>query len=121
MANQEEKCEQAFYDYERPLISYGLAYPETCRKHAGATFKSSRAYIIASGSLSRNTSALKDLEQALDGRVVGTRVGMSPHTLMSECLDVMKDIRRVRADLIITLGGSSLSDAAKIIAYVCGS
>lgn len=118
MAAEEEICEQAFHDYEKPLISYGRPYTEICRKHAEKTFNASRIYIIASGSLSKNTTALKELEKALDGRIVGTRIGMSPHTLMNECLEVMEDVRCVDADLIVTLGGGSLSDASKLVAYV---
>src|SRR2546429_8044895 len=119
MEAQQEVCEQAFHDYPKPLISYGLPFPEICRKHIDTTFKTSRVYIIASGSLSRNTSVLKELEEALDDKVAGGRMGMSPHTLINECLGVMEGGRRVDADLIVTLGGGSLTDASKIIAYVC--
>ncbi|TVY84468.1 Dehydrogenase [Lachnellula suecica] len=112
-----EVCEQAFHDYEKPLITYGRPYTELCRKHAEETFHASRVFIIASGSLSRDTNALSDLEKALDGKVVDVKTGMSPHTLMNECLEVMQDVKKVDADLIVTLGGGSLSDASKMIAY----
>lgn len=119
----EEICCRAFDDYEKPLISYGgLPYWQTCRKHVdGESFGASRVYIIASGSLSKNTTALQDLSRALDGKVAGVKTGMSPHTLMWECLEVMREVRSVDADLIVTLGGGSLTDAAKIIAYVRGA
>src|SRR5436190_4363778 len=119
MAAQEEICLKAFLDYEKPLISYGLPYTEACRKHVEQTFNASRVYIISSRSLARDTTALLDLQQALNGRIAGTRVGMSPHTLLSECMEVMQDVRRVNADLIVTVGGGSLTDAAKIVAFVC--
>lgn len=115
-----EICHRAFDEYEKPLISYGgLPFAQTCRKHIdGEGFRASRVYIIASETLSKTTTALQDLCQALDGKVAGVKTGMSPHSLMGECLEVMRNIRRVDADCIVTLGGGSLTDAAKIIAYV---
>lgn len=102
----------------KALISYGLPFPEACAKHVANTFKSSRVYIIASGSLSRDTDHVKRLQGALGDKVVGTRYGMKPHTLWSEILEVTKDAKEGNADLIITLGAGSLTDGAKIIATV---
>ena len=101
-----------------PWISYGLPFPEACAKHVANTFNASRAYIIASGSLSRNTNHVKRLQDALGGKVAGIRHGMKPHTLWSEILEVTQEAKQVEADLLITLGAGSLTDAAKIIALV---
>ena len=43
---------------------------------------------------------------------------MRPHVLMSEVLEVIEDVRRVDANVIVTLGGGSLIDGAKAIAFV---
>ena len=101
-----------------PHISYGIAFHESCVKHVSETFNAKRVYIIASGSLSRQTDNIKKLETALDGKVVGIRHGMTPHTLCSEVLEIIHDAREARADLISTCGAGSLTDAAKIIALV---
>ena len=112
----EEVCHRAFDDDEKPLIGYGgPPFSQTCRNHVDGA---SRVYIIASESLSRNTTALQEFNRALDGKVAGVKPGMSPHTLVGACLKVMRDVLRVETDLIVTLGGNSLTDAAKIIAYV---
>jgi alcohol dehydrogenase class IV len=113
-----ETYKQAFPGNEIPHISYGLPFPETCAKHVQDTFKASRVYIIASKTLSSQTDALKRLEKALDGKVVGRRIGMTPHTLWFECLEVTAEARKLNTDLIITLGAGSLTDAAKIISLV---
>jgi len=113
-----ETYRQAFPDSKVPYISYGLPFPETCEKHVQDTFKASRAYIIASKSLSTNTNALERLETALGSKVVGKRIGMTSHTLWSECLEVTEDARKLDADLLITLGAGSLTDAAKIVSLV---
>ena len=43
---------------------------------------------------------------------------MKPHTCMSEVLEVIENVRRVDANLIVTLGGGSLIDGAKAIGFV---
>lgn len=117
----QEVCEQAFHDYAEPLLSYGAPLSVICNRHVIDRYNSSRIYIIASQSLMRNTTALEELQTALGDKVAKVHIGLSQHTLMSECLAVMADIRNVQADLIITLGGGSIIDAAKIMAYVCQS
>jgi alcohol dehydrogenase class IV len=75
-------------------------------------------YIIASRTLSNNTDALQRLQDALDEKVAGVRVGMKSHTYWSEVLEVTRACRKCEADLIVTLGGGSLTDAAKIVSLV---
>lgn len=108
----------AFPNVDIPNVSYGLPFAETCAYQVESTFKASCVYIIASKSLASNTNALQSLENALGSKVVGTTIGMRPHTYWSEILAVTADCRKVSADLIITLGAGSLTDAAKIVALV---
>lgn len=103
-----------------PYLSYGLPFEKACAKHVEATFNAERVYILASGSLCRNTRYVGQLRQALGSRVAGLREGMTPHTLWNEVLEVADDCRRLRADLIVTIGGGSLTDAAKIVTLVSG-
>jgi alcohol dehydrogenase class IV len=80
------------------------------------TFDASLVYIIASKSLSDNTDALKRLDAALGSKVVGTRVGMRPHTPWSDILSIVNEARPLNSDCIATLGAGSLTDGSKIIA-----
>lgn len=114
----QEILRSAFAGKDRPLVSQGLPFPEACLKHVSTTFNASRVYIISSGSLARNTDALERLQRALEGKVVGTRVGMKPHTYFGEVLEIVRDAREARADCIVTLGGGSLADGAKVVALV---
>jgi alcohol dehydrogenase class IV len=109
----------AFDDVSGPHISYNLPFDKASAKHVVETFAANRVYILASGSLCRNTKFVQQLQDALGGRVAGLRQGMTPHTLWSEALEVADDCRRVDADLLITIGGGSLTDAAKLVALVC--
>ncbi|KAL6303660.1 putative Fe-containing alcohol dehydrogenase [Sparassis latifolia] len=97
-------------------ISYGLPFEVACARHVADTFHSSRVYVLASGSLARNTDALKRLEAALGEKVVGKTVGMKSHTLWSEVIKVVNECQQLQVDLIVTLGGGSLSDGAKLVA-----
>ena len=112
----QEVYRPAFPDATFPKISYGLPFYEACAKHVTETFNASRVYIIASKSLSTQTDNLEKLKSALGSKVVGVRVGMTPHTLWSECLEVTEECRKLNADLLVTLGAGSLTDAAKIVA-----
>ena len=112
----------AFPDHEeatRPYthVSYGLPFYDSCSKHARETFKAKRAYIVASTSLSKNTSNVRQLEDSLGDIHVGTWIGIRPHTPWDDLVPIINDMREKSADLLITLGGGSLTDGAKIIIY----
>lgn len=115
----EETVRPAFEGRERPLLSYGIAFPAATARHVTDTFKASRIYVICSGSLQRKTDILGQLEAALGPeKLVGHWIGMQSHTLWSEVLQITEEIRMVHADLILTVGAGSLTDGAKIIALV---
>ena len=102
-------------------ISYGLAYPEACVKHVLKTFHAARVYILASGSLSRNTDAVDKLIHKLNQEVgeqtvVGVKNGIRSHTYFSDVLDIVSEAEDCGADCLVTLGAGSLTDAAKVVA-----
>ncbi|PMD19319.1 iron-containing alcohol dehydrogenase-like protein [Hyaloscypha hepaticicola] len=113
----QEILRQAFPDKSTPLISYGLPFTEACVKHVNGTFKASRVYLIASASLTKDTTHTFDLQKVLASRLVKTRVGMTPHTLISEVLEIVQECRDMEIDCIVTLGGGSLIDGAKIASF----
>ncbi|KAL9105591.1 MAG: hypothetical protein Q9227_009249 [Pyrenula ochraceoflavens] len=100
-----------------PLLAYGAPFTHIISRQMEKMFHASRAYVIASASLSKQTDKLDQLKAALGNKLVGLRIGMKPHTYMSEVLEVINDVRRVEGDIIITLGGGSLIDAAKLVSF----
>ncbi|KAJ5677676.1 uncharacterized protein N7477_003309 [Penicillium maclennaniae] len=113
----QETVRPAFAGRERPLLSYGIAFPAAAARHVTETFNASRVYVICSGSLARNTDSLDRLTSAMGSdKIVGRRIGMQSHTLWSEVLEIVEEARNVQADLLLTLGAGSLTDGAKIIA-----
>lgn len=110
----------AFPDAEDPpynKVSYGLRFTEAVPKHVEHTFHAQRAYLLASPSLSKSTSNVRDLEAALGTRHAGTWLGIKPHTPWDQLVPIINDMRDKKADCLITLGGGSLTDGAKMIIY----
>jgi hypothetical protein len=104
-----------------PYISYGLPYTEAYAKHVTETFKCSRVYIVASGTLSRETDRLELLIEAVEAKnvkVIGVKKGMRPHTPWTQIIEISSEARAGNADCIVTLGAGSLTDGAKIVVLV---
>lgn len=99
-------------DLSIPKISYGLPFDEAIVQHVAPNAK---VYVLASKTISEKTNSLDRLKTALGARVKGVRVGMTPHTMFQECLEVTDEARKIEADTIVTLGAGSLSDAAKFV------
>lgn len=114
-----EVFKAAFPDCASPRISYNLSFPEACAKHITEEYPKARIYAIVSGTLSARSNAVQQLKKGLGkDRVVGIRRGVRSHTFLSEVLEIMQEVVRVNADLIVTLGAGSLTDAAKLIVLV---
>lgn len=116
-----ETVERFNPDKEFPIISYGLPYQEACAKHLTTTLSSLKPFLIISESLSKTTDVIEKLSSALnsdDVKVVGTHIGMRPHTYYSDVLQVMHEVKEAGADSIVTVGGGSLIDGAKAISHV---
>ena len=75
----------------------------------------SRVFIMCSGTLNRETSAVSDLASALGDRVVGIFDDMPAHTPREAVIAATKSARAARADLILTFGGGSVTDGAKAV------
>ena len=120
MYSSQETYRSAFPDHPKASyahVSYGLPFSECCAKHIHDTFKASKAYILASTSLSKQRKHVQNLETALAFDQVGTWTGVRPHTPWDDLIPVINDMREKEADCLITLGGGSLTDGAKVIIY----
>ncbi|ETI21874.1 hypothetical protein G647_05943 [Cladophialophora carrionii CBS 160.54] len=114
-----DHLEPAFPDRPVPRITWGLPFDEACAHHITHTLHCSRVYVVASRSLSTNTDALTRLRSALgDDKVVGQRIGMTPHTHWNEVLEIAQDAAPRHPDCIVTLGAGSLTDGVKVISWM---
>jgi alcohol dehydrogenase class IV len=104
--------------YNNCHISYGLPFHRAVAAHIVSTFNASRTYILASRTLANSTSALRDLQNVLGERVAGVKTGLKSHTSWDDVLAMKRECVELGVDVIVTLGGGSLSDAAKLLSLV---
>ncbi|PCG15961.1 MAG: maleylacetate reductase [Sphingomonas sp.] len=77
-----------------------------------------RVFILASTTLREQTDEIAKIEQALGERHAATHSGIAPHAPRSDVLKAADAARAADADLIVTVGGGSVTDAGKIIALL---
>ena len=75
-----------------------------------------RIFLMISGSLNRNTDEISKIRNALGNKIVGEFDKMSPHTPRKDVIEASEVARKSKADLIVTFGGGSITDAAKAVA-----
>lgn len=113
MAAPGESYYMAITPNSKPYISHGLPFDKACEHHAENTFHASRVYVIVSRSISK-TAAFTALQKALGNRIVGIRYGVAPHTPWEDVFALVEDLKGKSPDLIVTLGGGSITDGIKL-------
>ena len=100
---------------ETRRVVFGRPAGEALRGQAEA-MDARRVLLIASTSLCTRTDAIAGIEAALGGRHAGTFHGIAPHAPRSDVLRAVEAARAAKADLIVSIGGGSVTDATKIVA-----
>ncbi len=77
--------------------------------------RASRAFLMVSGTLNRTTGEIEKIRKALGPRCVGTFDAMPPHTPREAVIAAAAQARDAAADLIVTVGGGSITDGAKAV------
>lgn len=75
-----------------------------------------RVFLLVSRSLQQNTDEIEQIQAALGDRAVATYDGMPPHAPRGAILEASAMAREANADLVVTVGGGSVTDAGKIVA-----
>jgi len=78
-------------------------------------YDASRVFLMVSGSLNRNTDEIEKVRAALGGRYVGTFDSMPAHTSRHAVLEATNQAKDLGTDLIVTIGGGSVTDGAKAV------
>jgi maleylacetate reductase len=73
------------------------------------------AFLMVSGTLDRETDEIEKVRRALGSRCVGTFAAMPPHTPRAAVIAASEQARAAKADLIVTIGGGSITDGAKAV------
>jgi maleylacetate reductase len=74
-----------------------------------------RAFLMVSGTLNQQTGEIERIRKALGSRCVATFDAMPPHTPREAVIAAAGQARAAGADLIVTVGGGSITDGAKAV------
>jgi maleylacetate reductase len=78
-------------------------------------------FILASGTLARETDLVERLRQMLGNRFAGLCAKVGAHTPRTDVVAAANMAREAGADLLVTLGGGSVTDAAKMVGLCLGN
>jgi maleylacetate reductase len=74
-----------------------------------------RAFLMVSGTLNRETDEIEKIRNSLGSRCAATFDAMPPHTPREAVIAAAEQARATGADLIVTVGGGSITDGAKAV------
>ena len=95
-------------------VSLGLPAADAVASEAEAQ-GAQRVFILCSRHLAEKTGEIRIIEAALGGRHAATHYGVRPNAPRSDVLVAAAAAREAGADLLVTVGGGSVTDAGKIV------
>ncbi|MBU0825929.1 MAG: iron-containing alcohol dehydrogenase [Alphaproteobacteria bacterium] len=98
-------------------VTMGVPTAEAIADEAGQ-MGCKKVFLIASSSLREHTNEIQKIEASLGARHAGTFSGIAPHAPRADVLNAAESARDAGADLIVSVGGGSATDAAKIVALL---
>jgi maleylacetate reductase len=78
-------------------------------------------FMLASGTLARDTDVVTTVRRVLGNRCAGMAGKIGAHTPRADVVDAANAAREAGADLLLTVGGGSITDAAKMIGLCLGN
>src|ERR1043166_1181606 len=78
-------------------------------------------FVLASATLARDTDVVTSIRRVLGNRCVGVAGKIGAHTPCGDVVDVANAARAAGADLLLTVGGGSVTDAAKMAGLCLGN
>jgi maleylacetate reductase len=77
--------------------------------------RAARAFLMVSGTLRRETDEIEKIRRALGSRCAAIFDAMPQHTPREAVIAASEQARAANADLIVTVGGGSITDGAKAV------
>jgi maleylacetate reductase len=78
-------------------------------------------YVMASGTLARQTDVVDSVRHVLGNRQAGLCTKIAAHTPRIDVVAAANEARAAKADLLLTVGGGSVTDAAKMVGLCFGN
>src|SRR5713101_2620879 len=101
-------------------VIYGRPFAEALKEQVEESGALS-VFLLASGTLNRETGLVEEVRGALGNRLAGVLARIGAHTPRSDVVEAANAARAAGADLLVTLGGGSVTDAAKMVAFCLGN
>ena len=101
-------------------VIYGIPLEEALAEEI-ARLDASAVYVMASGTLNRETDVIDTVRRVLGNRLAGVCAKIGSHTPRIDVVAAANEARAVNADLILTVGGGSVTDAAKMVGLCLGN
>ncbi|HAM47359.1 MAG TPA: maleylacetate reductase [Alphaproteobacteria bacterium] len=95
-------------------VVYGIAAAEAVNAEA-ERLDAQRVFLMVSAALDQQTDEIARIRDRLGPRFAGQYSGMPPHTPREAVIEVARRARAVAADLLVTIGGGSLTDGGKVV------
>ncbi len=101
-------------------VVYGVPVAEALAEEI--RLRDSRAvYVMASGTLARETELINEVRGVLGNRLAGVYAKIGSHTPRVDVVAAANEARAAKADLVLTVGGGSVTDAAKMVGLCLGN
>ena len=94
-------------------VVWGRPAAEVVAEEAGR-LGAQRVFLIVSRTLNRTTDVVSEIGRGLGNRVAGLFEGIPAHVHRATVIAATRDARAAKADLIVTVGGSSASGVGKM-------
>ena len=101
-------------------VIYGKPFAEALAGEANR-LGANAVFVLAGGTLSRTTGVLDQVRDALGNKLAGVCTQMGAHTPRTDVVAAANAARDAGADLLATIGGGSVTDAAKMVGLCLGN
>jgi len=101
-------------------VIYGRPFAEALKEQVEQSGANS-VFLLASGTLNRETDMVEQVRRALGNRLAGVCARIGAHTPRIDVVEAANAARAAGADLLVTVGGGSVTDAAKMVAFCLGN
>jgi maleylacetate reductase len=101
-------------------VIYGTPLAEALEEET-KRLDSNAVYVLSSGTLNRQTDVIDTVRRVLGNRLVGVNAKIGAHTPRTDVVAAANEARAANADLILTVGGGSVTDAAKMVGLCLGN
>jgi maleylacetate reductase len=101
-------------------VIYGIPLADALAEEIAQT-GAHAVYVLASGTLARETDVVETVKRVLGNKLAGICTKIAAHTPRADVVAAANAARDAKADALLTVGGGSVTDAAKMVGLCLGN